>query len=191
MEEQNDEENTNTQLEQNATRILPVFILVVLVVVNIWALPKYQEQYNTINWDETEGNITSIGYEKVRSGVQDDDNLGYECTFTLEVEYAYEVNGQNYKNDIYSLLWAPQLQDNCESNNNWIVEYAENHPTETPLDVYVDPQNPERSVLKNGLDVSNISAQEFYAIVIVICDIIALLFIFNFVKNKINKLISA
>jgi hypothetical protein len=107
------------------------------------------------------------------------------------VEYAYEVNGQNYKNDIYSLLWAPQLQDNCESNNNWIVEYAENHPTETPLDVYVDPQNPERSVLKNGLDVSNISAQEFYAIVIVICDIIALLFIFNFVKNKINKLISA
>jgi hypothetical protein len=61
MKEQNDEENTNTQLEQNATRILPVFILVVLVVVNIWALPKYQEQYNTINWDETEGNITSIG----------------------------------------------------------------------------------------------------------------------------------
>ena len=75
----------------------------------------------------------------------------------------------------------------CESSN-WIVEYAEDHPEESAVNVYVDPENPERSVLKNGLDFSNISASEFYAIVIVILDLFALLAIFGFVKRKINKL---
>ena len=119
--------------------------LTIVLVVDIFAVPLHYEQWQTKNWDRTPGTVDDI-YIWEDCGGEDG------CTYGLQVDYSYEVGGILYESDQISLV---DWEDSTDSNLGWKEDFERDHPRFSTIDVYVDPNNPGRSVLITGFSIGS------------------------------------
>ena len=125
--------------------IVGVVCLTVVLAVDIFAFPLHYEQWQTKNWDRTTGTVDNI-YIWEDCGGEDG------CTYGLRVEYSYEVDGIAYESDQISLV---DWEDSTDSSLGWKEDFERAHPRFSSIDVYVDPNNPERTVLITGFSIGS------------------------------------
>lgn len=126
-----------------AFSIVIVFILIVSVA-DIFVIQLHYEQWQTKNWDRTQGTVDDIYiWESC-----DDDG----CTWGMEVKYRYEVDGMVYRSDQLSLV---DWEGSSDSNLEWRVDFEKEHPKGSSIDVFVDPKDPDRSVLITGFSIGS------------------------------------
>ncbi len=125
--------------------IVAVVCLVIVLTVDIITVPLHYEQWQTKNWDRTPGTVDDI-YIWEDCGGEDG------CTYGLKVDYSYEVGGIVYESDQISLV---DWEDSTDSSLGWKEDFERDHPRLSTIDVYVDPNNPERSVLITGFSIGS------------------------------------
>ena len=125
--------------------VVAIVCLVIVLAVDIFAVPLHYEQWQTKNWDRTPGTVDDI-YIREDCGGEDG------CTYGLEVEYSYEVDGRPYSSDQISLV---DWEDSTDSSLQWKEDFEKAHPRFSSIDVYVDPNNPERTVLITGFSIGS------------------------------------
>ncbi len=125
--------------------VVAIVCLAIVLVVDIFTLPLHYEQWQTKNWDRTPGTVDEIYIWEDCGG---DDG----CTYGLKVEYSYEVDGIPYSSDQISLV---DWEDSTDSNLQWKEDFERDHPRFSTIDVYVDPNDPGRSVLITGFSIGS------------------------------------
>ena len=125
--------------------VVAVVCLTIVLAVDIFAVPLHYEQWQTKNWDRTPGTVDDIYIWEDCGG---DDG----CTYGLNVDYSYEVDGIVYDSDQISLV---DWEDSTDSGLWWKEDFERDHPRFSTIDVYVDPNNPGRSVLITGFSIGS------------------------------------
>lgn len=125
--------------------LVAVVCLTIVLVVDIFTVPLHYEQWQTKNWDRIQGTVDDI-YIWEDCGGEDG------CTYGLQVDYSYEVDGILYESDQISLV---DWEDSTDSNLGWKEDFEKDHPRFSTIDVYVDPNNPGRSVLITGFSIGS------------------------------------
>ena len=125
--------------------VVAVVCLTIVLAVDIFTIPLHYEQWQTKNWDRTPGTVDDIYIWEDCGG---DDG----CTYGLQVEYSYEVDGVRHESDQISLV---DWEDSTDSSLGWKEDFERDHPRFSAIDVYVDPKNSERSVLITGFSVGS------------------------------------
>ena len=129
----------------NAFGIGAIVGCVIILAVDAFAIPIHYEQWQTKDWNRTSGTVEDI-YIFEQCGGEDG------CTYGLEVEYRYDVDGMIYGSDQISLVdWEGATDGSLE----WREDFVRAHPQWSSIDVYVDPNDPDRSVLITGFSVGS------------------------------------
>jgi hypothetical protein len=115
----------------------------ILAGVNIWMQSEMLR-----NWVEVPGKVSAAGRVTQQStvveggGVMVDDG---RSEFDAQVRYTYVYKGQEYSSASVSLLKA------TANSLNEADQAAKKYPLGTVVHVYVNPYNPEESILENGI----------------------------------------
>lgn len=125
--------------------VVAIVSFVILLFVDLFAVPIHYEQWQTSNWDRVQGTVDDIYVWEDCSG---DDG----CTYGLKVVYSYEIKGQLFRSDQISLV---DWEGSTDSNREWRDDFEREHPRFSTIDVFVDPEDKDRSVLITGFSVGS------------------------------------
>lgn len=124
--------------------VITIVFFAIVFAIDIFAAPLHYEQWQTKNWDRTQGTVEKI-YIWETCG---DDG----CSFRLEVDYSYEVDDTVYRSDQLSLV---DWEDSSDSSLEWKENFERKHPKGSSIDVFVDPNDSDRSVLITGFSIGS------------------------------------
>lgn len=96
----------------------------------------------SLKWPSTKGWIKKSDVYVSRSR-----SSGSSRSYEFTVEYAYDVNGTTFTNNLYSY----QVTYNA-AHSKGAQELVSKYPEGSTVDVYYDPAKPENSVLLPGIN---------------------------------------
>lgn len=106
-------------------------------------LPMYRRALASTSWPTTDGRIQTSRVETSR------DNKG-KTRYTSAVQFAYEVQGQNYES---AYVWpSGGYSSSSESEHRKVVE---RYTPGKQVKVFYDPQKPEFGILEPGVTSTN------------------------------------
>ena len=125
-------------------------ILVTLVCVGVGGfftfylgLPMYRRAVASQSWPTADGRIQTSRVETLR------DNKG-KTRYTSAVQFAYEVQGQNYES---AYVWPSGGYSSSSQAPH--QEVVDRYPPGKQVKVYYDPQKPQFGVLEPGVTSTN------------------------------------
>jgi hypothetical protein len=121
----------------------------------IYLLWQLVEQYPSYTWPTVEGEVVS---QQLRAFRVYRRHHSYRAA-ELSLVYEYEVAGQKYHSDQYS-LWAQKYREREQT----VQAYAANYQQGSPIKVYYDPNDPSRTVLMPGAVWSSSSAYLIFGV---------------------------
>ncbi len=118
-----------------------VFVVVGLIFTYMLLIRPLMLSYQAQNWAETRCRIVSA---RVESHSSDDGT-----TYSVEIDYEYEFNGQTYRADRYDFIGG---SSSGREGKEKVVKYYRN--LKNPI-CYVDPDNPKSAVLVRKIGAKN------------------------------------
>jgi hypothetical protein len=101
------------------------------------------------NWPIAQGEVVSTRTRR-QSSTTSNSTSNSSRTYTFEVTYAYEVAGERYESDRFSLGNGSTASRRYPERSEAVVAANQAYPTGSPLEVYYDPQAPSAAVLQPG-----------------------------------------
>ena len=99
-------------------------------------------------WPVAQGSVVSTRARLQSSSTGNSSPSSYSYAF--EVTYAYEVDGEQYEGDRFSLGEGSTASRAFPERSDAQVAASRDYPTGSEVDVYYDPENPASAVLKPG-----------------------------------------
>lgn len=118
-----------------------IYILVILVVL-YFILVSIPKAIETQNWSSTTATITSNALKKATHTNREHERV---TVLSVDIEYAYEVNGQTYTSSVSKLA---ERDNNGQALHEHLLQQ---YPVGNSLTVFYNPEKPQESTLQKGL----------------------------------------
>ena len=107
------------------------------------------------NWPKVDAIVTNTKVESRLYNVSD--RLRSRIEYIVVTEYLYDINGTEYSNTSVSLGEGSTLAGPFnEKSQAWDWIKASNYQSGDSIFAYVNPKNPERSILRAGINIGTI-----------------------------------
>ena len=111
---------------------------------------------SSLSWDQVQGKI--INTRTPTSIINAGSPTQRSIVYRVEVTYKYEVNGKPYKNSRFSTGTGDTIKRNFSTKTkarDWIKN--SDYSTGKKVTVYVNPDDPENTVLSAGINIGTIA----------------------------------
>ncbi|WP_017301070.1 DUF3592 domain-containing protein [Nodosilinea nodulosa] len=113
----------------------------------VFGIGFLKQAHASSGWPVSPGTVTAV---KI---VQERDSGGTRrrvYTYHYTVDYTYEVAGQTYRSDRYSLGSGSTASQRFRERSQAVEAAKLNHPKGSTVEVHYDPDHPDSAVLKAG-----------------------------------------
>ncbi|MDA0269015.1 MAG: DUF3592 domain-containing protein [Cyanobacteria bacterium] len=128
---------------------LAIFSIVSGAALLIFGLSFLKSAYTSLGWPTVQGDVAAVNINRDR--VTDSRPPAY--TYTYTVAYTYEVDGNRYQGDRYSLGSGSTASRTYREQQNAIAAAKESYAVGQSIDVYYNPNAPADAVLKPGANI--------------------------------------
>jgi hypothetical protein len=126
---------------------IPTFALAVSTAMSLWAWRKLALGQASLRWVRVEGTIVGLHFDE--SAAYDEDGED-SVSFSAHLTYAYTVRGRRYRSECFTYRPTRGLG---QRRAYAMLQGLRRGQT---VDVYHDPQRPERAVVLPGTDSGNL-----------------------------------
>jgi hypothetical protein len=116
-----------------------------------YTYPTSRKYLESFNWLSVTGEVIQCELDSTYEYIERKTKRGYKKEKTkmyqLQLKYIYSVDGQSYQGNgrTFNLLESKQSQKSD------LEEFIANHPVNSSIEVYYDPNNPKEGTLMKGL----------------------------------------
>jgi hypothetical protein len=128
---------------------LTIFSIVSGSALLIFGLSFLKGAYTSQGWPIAQGDVKAVNINRDR--ITDSSPPAY--TYTYTVVYTYDVDGNRYQRDRYSLGSGPTASRTYREQQNAIAAAKETYSIGQSIDVYYNPNSPADAVLKPGANI--------------------------------------
>jgi hypothetical protein len=143
------EESTNPSSPYRLILGLAIFSLVSGSALLMFGLIFLKDAYASQSWPIAQGTVNRVNINRDRA--TDSSTPTYDYTYT--VVYGYEVDGNRYQGDRYSLGDGSTASRTYRERQEAIAAAEDHYSIGQPIDVYYDPNSPTEAVLKPGANI--------------------------------------
>jgi len=146
--------NNSSGATRSQTLILngfSLFLVLVGLALLVFGVFFVQEGFASRNWDRVEAEVITISVETDFNNSTSSNTRRVDGYYAV-VTYAYEYDDDRYINDRFSLGRGPTATRNYDTREEAREAAEDDYPIGSDLDIYVNPDDPESTVIQAGAD---------------------------------------